>query len=55
MLVSIVDQINTLKYFPTQKDSPNPPYPTNVVPANRRAPPLYGGQSKNFLRVDSET
>ena len=45
MLTSIMDQINTFKSSPTQKDSPNPPDPTTALPANRRAPPLDGGQS----------
>ena len=37
---SIKDHINTLKSAPTQKESPNPPDLINVVPDNRRAPPL---------------
>ena len=44
MLVSITDKINTFKYFPTQKDSPKPPEPVNLVSTIRRAPPLDGGQ-----------
>ena len=31
--------------MPTNKDPPNPLEPTTVVPANRRAPSLYGGKS----------
>ena len=42
-ITSIKDQINTLKYSSTKKDSPNPPDPTTVVPDNRRDPPLDGG------------
>ena len=30
---------------PTYDDSSKPPYPTTVVPANRRAPPLDSGHS----------
>ena len=45
MLTAITDQINTLKYNKTQKDSPNPPNPTNVVPTNRKSPTLDGGKS----------
>ena len=45
MLISITYHINTFKYLPTQKDSPNPPDPNNVVMANRRAPPLDSGRS----------
>ena len=44
MLAAITDQINTLKYSPTQKDSPKPPDPINVVPTNRRDTSLDGGQ-----------
>ena len=42
-ITSITDQINNLKYSPTQKDLPNTTYPTTVTPANRRDPPLDGG------------
>ena len=47
MLSEITDQINTLKYSPTQtqKDLPKPPEPTTVVPDNSRAPPLDGGKT----------
>ena len=45
MLAEIMDQINTLKSFTTQKDSSDTLYPTNVVPTNRRDPPLYGVNS----------
>ena len=45
MLTAITDQINILKYLPTQKDSLNPLDPTTVVLDNRRFPPLDGGQS----------
>ena len=47
-ITSITDQINTLKSSPTQKDSPKPPDPTNLVPANRRAPLLDCGQYKKI-------
>ena len=42
ILASITDQINTLKYSQSKKDSPKPPDPTSVVPDKRRAPPLDG-------------
>ena len=45
-IASITDKINTLKSFPTHNDSPKPPDTTTVVPANRRDPPLDGGQKK---------
>ena len=45
MLTEITDQINNLKYSPTQKDTPSPTYPTNVVPTNSSDPPLDGWQS----------
>ena len=49
ILASITDQINTLKYSPTQKDSTNPPYHNTVVPAYRRDPPLDGGKSEKMV------
>ena len=41
----MMDQIIISKYSPTQKDTPTPPYPTIMVPTNRRDPPLEGGHS----------
>ena len=38
-------QNNNSKSSPTQKDTSTPPYPTTVVPTNRRDPPLEGGHS----------
>ena len=38
-------QTNNQKSSPAQKDTSTPPDPTTVVPDNRRAPPLNGGQS----------
>ena len=32
-------------YSPDKMDSPKAQYPTNVVPANKKAPPLEGGNS----------
>ena len=49
MLTAIIDQTNTHKSFPIQKDSPNPTYPTNVVPPNRSAPPLDIGKSTKLV------
>ena len=48
MLAEITDYNNTLEYLSTQKYSPKPPDPTNMVPANRRAPPLDGGK---FIKI----
>ena len=45
MLTAITDHINNLEYSPNQKDSRKTPDPTTVVPDNRRAPTLDGGQS----------
>ena len=39
------NQINTMSSSPTQKDTSTPPDPTTMVPDNRRAPPLEGGNS----------
>ena len=41
---SLMDHINIYKYLPSQKYSPKPPYPTTLIPANRRAPPLNSVQ-----------
>ena len=43
--VLTMDQTNISKSSPTQKDTSTHPYPTTVVPTDRRAPPLQGGQS----------
>ena len=45
MLAEITDNINNLKYLPTQKDSRKPLDPTTVVPDKRRDPTLEGGNS----------
>ena len=44
MLAAITDHIHTLESSSTHKYSPKPPDPTNMVPANRRSPPLDGGK-----------
>ena len=44
MIAAIMDQTNTLKYSPYQKDSPKPPDPITVVPANSRATSLNHGK-----------
>ena len=41
----MMDQTNNSKSSPAQKDSSNPPDPITVVSANRRDPPLDGGNS----------
>ena len=45
MLKEIPEQINTLKYLSSKNHSPKTTDPTTVLPANRRDPPLDGGQS----------
>ena len=45
MLAEITDQINTLVSSPNQNDSPKPLDTINLALPNRRATPLYGGQS----------
>ena len=40
----MMDQTNSSKLSPAQNDTSNTPDPTTVVPDNRRAPPLDGGQ-----------
>ena len=40
-----LNHINTMSSLPTQKETPNTPDPTTVVPDNSRAPPLGGGHS----------
>ena len=42
-ITSITDQINSLKYLPTQNDSPKPPDLTTVVLSIRRDTQLEGG------------
>ena len=39
------DQINKSNQINTMSSSPTPPDPTTMVPANRRAPSLEGGNS----------
>ena len=48
MLAAIADRIHTLESSSTHKYSPKPTDPTNMVPANRRSPPLDGG---NFMKI----
>ena len=45
MITSIMDQIKISKYSPEKRDSPKAEDPTTVVPANKKAPPLQGGNS----------
>ena len=45
MLAVISNQLNTLAYSPTYKDTSNPPDATTMLLDNRRAPPLDGGHS----------
>ena len=51
ILIALMDQINTMKYFPTQKNSTKPLEPTIVVPDNRRDPPLDGGHSTKVVGI----
>ena len=45
IITVISNHLNTLASSPTQKDTSNPPYPTTMVPTNRRDPPLDRGHS----------
>ena len=40
-----MDQIKMSKSSPSQKDSPNPQYPTTMLPTKSRYPPLDVGHS----------
>ena len=44
-ITSIMDQNKNSKFSPAQKNTSNPPYPTTVVPYNRKFPPLDGRNS----------
>ena len=44
-ITSMMDQNNNSKFSPSQKGTLDTPDPTNMVPANRRAPPLDEGHS----------
>ena len=48
ILTAIMDQINTLKSLPTQKDYPKHPDPTVVFLDNRKAAPLDSGKSSKI-------
>ena len=48
MLAAITDHINTFKSSLTQQYSSKPTEPTTLFLANRRSPPLDGGQSTNI-------
>ena len=48
MFAVISNQISTLSYSPTQKDTLTHLDPTTMVPANNRAPPLEGGHSNKI-------
>ena len=43
MITSMMDQINISKSSPDKKDSQKPQNPTAVVPDNKKAPRLEGG------------
>ena len=43
LTVFMMNHTNNSKSAPTRKDTPTPPDPTTVVPANKRGPPLEGG------------
>ena len=44
-ITSTMGQMKNSKSSPDHNYSPNPEYPTTVVPANMRYAPLYGGHS----------
>ena len=48
MITPITYHIKMLKSSPDKKDSPNNQDPTTVVPANKKAPQLEGGHSKDI-------
>ena len=43
-----IDKNNISKSYPSQKDTSTTPDPTTMLPANRRDPPLDGGQYTNI-------
>ena len=45
LIALMTDKTNISKSSPAQKDTSDPPYPTTVVLANRRATPLEGVNS----------
>ena len=45
LIAFMMDQTNNYKSSPTQKDTSTPPYPTTMVPYNKRDTPLEGGHS----------
>ena len=48
-ITSMMDQTKYSKFSLDQKDTSNPPEPTTVVPVNRRAPPLDGGNYEKMV------
>ena len=48
-IITIMDHINTSKYSPSQRYSPNYHDPTTVLPSNRRDPSLDGGHSTKIV------
>ena len=48
MITTIMDQIKISKSSPDKKDWPKAKDLTTVVPANKRAPPLEGG---NYMKI----
>ena len=52
----VMNQTNNSKFSPAHKDALTTLEPTTVVPANRSAPPLDGGESYlNWWHVDPQT
>ena len=48
MITSMTDQIKISRSSLDKKDSTKAQYPTTVLPANKRAPPLKGGHYTNI-------
>ena len=48
MISSMMDQIEISKYSPDKNYSPKAQNPTNVIPENKKAPPLEGG---NYTKI----
>ena len=48
MIESMMGQIKFSKSSPDNKDSPKTQYPNNVVPSNKKVPPMKGG---NYIKI----
>ena len=55
LLQQMMDQNKNKNSFPDKMNSPKAQYPTTVVPAKNKDPPLEGGHSKKRWHVESQT